>query len=87
MGRGDYFTNHYGDSKFDADASLHVEHIVALKEAADSGLCLVDRDTKKAFARDIANQVISMPSLNRSKGAKDAAEWLPPDESAWAWFA
>ena len=55
MGRRDYFTNHYGDPRFDADASLHVEHIVALKEAADRGLCLVARDSKKAFARDFAN--------------------------------
>ena len=28
-----------------------------------------------------------MPSLNSSNGATDAAEWLPPDESAWTWFA
>ncbi len=79
MDRGDYFTNHYGDPEFDPDAKLHVEHIVALKEAADSGLCLVDRDTKQAFARDIANQVMSLPSLNSRKGARDAAEWLPPE--------
>ena len=50
-----YFTRYDGDPKFDTDVSLHVDYIVALKEAPDGGLRLVGRDTMNAFARDVAN--------------------------------
>ena len=70
----------YGDFQPTADhkpQGLQVEHVVAMKEAADSGLCRASRDVVRAFAKDLGNQVMALGSLNASKGAKDAAEWRP----------
>ena len=61
-----------------------IEHIVAAAEAHDSGLCAADRDTRRAFARDLLNLTIALPSVNRwDKSDKDAAEWLPEINRRW----
>ena len=61
-----------------------IEHIVAAAEAHDSGLCAQDRETRRAFARDLLNLTIALPSVNRwDKSDKDAAEWLPEINRRW----
>ena len=58
-----------------------IDHIVSLKEAWRSGAdewSVSDRDT---FADDMLNLTAVTASSNRSKGAKDAAEWLPSEAS------
>ena len=61
-----------------------IEHIVAAAEAHDSGLCRADKATRTAFARDLDNLTISLPSVNRyEKVDKDAAEWLPEKRRRW----
>lgn len=65
-------------SKFDVD------HMVPLKEAWDSGAWQWDSLRRQAFANDtsIPEALIAVSaSSNRSKGAKDPAEWLPPLEA------
>ena len=55
-----------------------IEHVVALSEAHDSGLCAGDAATKRRFANDLLNLTLSDPAVNRyQKGAKDAGEWMP----------
>ena len=55
-----------------------IEHVVALSEAHDSGLCAADAGTKRRFANDLLNLTLSDPAVNRyQKGAKDAGEWMP----------
>ncbi len=55
-----------------------IEHVVALSEAHDSGLCAADAATKRRFANDLLNLTLSDPAVNRyQKGAKDAGEWMP----------
>ena len=55
-----------------------IEHRVACREAHDSGLCAATRATRRAFARDLDNLTLSLPSVNRwDKSDKDAADWLP----------
>ena len=58
-----------------------IDHMVALKEAWDSGAHAWDSDRRRAFANDLdlPQALIAVSrSSNRSKGADDPAEWLPP---------
>ena len=59
------------------------EHIVALAEAHDSGLCAADDDTRGRFNRDLDNLTLATEALNDLKGAKDAAEWEPDHNKCW----
>ena len=55
-----------------------IEHLVALSEAHDSGLCAADAATKRRFANDLLNLTLSDPDVNRyQKRDKDAGEWMP----------
>ena len=65
----------------DDDGSFDIDHLVALKEAWDSGAHGWDSDRRRAFANDLdlPEALIAVTSTsNRSKGADDPAEWLPP---------
>ena len=53
----------------------HVEHIVSLKEAWQSGACVWDSELKKQFGLDTDNLTMSKVGLNLSKGARDIYEW------------
>ena len=65
------------------DDEVHVEHVVARKEAHYSGLCNQDLDTRLAFASDLLNLTLAAKGLNRAKGECDAASWLPPRNRCW----
>tara|TARA_Y100001936_G_scaffold173162_1_gene169631 strand:+ start:1456 stop:2559 length:1104 start_codon:yes stop_codon:yes gene_type:complete len=54
-----------------------IDHIVSLKEAWRSGADAWSASDKDTFADDILNLTAVTASSNRSKGAKDASEWLP----------
>ena len=54
-----------------------IEHVVAVSEAHDSGLCAADAATKRKFANDLLNLTLSDPAVNRQKSGKDAGEWMP----------
>lgn len=58
-------------------SSIDVDHVVAVKEAADSGACHWPDDRKRDFGNWRGNLVPTRASLNRSKGSRDASEWLP----------
>lgn len=60
-----------------------IEHIVARSEAHDSGLCEATEDIRKVFSRDLLNLTLASPSLNRAKGALDAADWMPDENPCW----
>ena len=53
----------------------HVDHIVALKEAFDSGASNWSLNEKEKFANDPINQMCLDGRLNMSKSDKDLAEW------------
>ena len=59
------------------------EHIVALAEAHDSGLCAADGETRRRFNRDLDNLTLATEALNDLKGPKDAAEWEPAHNQCW----
>ena len=58
-----------------------IDHIVSLKEAWQSGADEWSASDKDTFADDILNLTAVTASSNRSKGAKDASEWLPSEAS------
>ncbi len=80
---GGVYSPYTGDW-FDSDRKTDIEHIIARSEAHDSGLCSADSETKRQFASDLLNLTLADPSTNRdTKGAKDAAEWLPDRNRCW----
>ena len=64
-----------------------IEHIVAVSEAHDSGLCAADQTVRRRFASDLLNLTLATPEVNRCGGtgkcAHDAAVWLPAMNECW----
>jgi hypothetical protein len=59
---------------------LDVDHVVALKEAWDSGAHAWTAARRRAFANDVSHPdslVAVSAASNRSKSDKDPAQWLP----------
>lgn len=74
----------YTGESFTSKRQTDIEHIVAISEAHDSGLCAANAATRRAFARDLDNLTLAAPALNRyQKVAKDVAEWLPVRNQCW----
>lgn len=74
------YTNECFETRFETD----IEHIVAVSEAHDSGLCAASNATRRQFSSDLRNLTLASPALNRNqKRAKDAADWLPPQNRCW----
>ena len=68
----------YGGREVTNPNKLDIDHIVALRDAHDSGAWGWDKDQRKTFANDLSNLKASHQSMNRSKGARGPDEWLPP---------
>jgi len=65
-------------------SDFDIDHFVPLKEAWDSGAHAWDSGTRQRFANDLDFQgslIAVSASSNRSKGASDPAEWLPPNSA------
>lgn len=65
---------------------LEVDHMVPLKEAHESGAGAWDADKKERYANDMidTNHLIAVKGgSNGSKGARDPADWMPPNRSYW----
>ena len=74
----------YTGQCFASTRETDIEHIVALSEAHDSGLCAAGEATKLRFASDPLNLTLASPTVNRyEKGASDAADWLPALNACW----
>lgn len=60
---------------------LDIDHVVALKEAWDSGAWRWDDSVRVAFANDLSDPRTLRPitsAVNRSKSDRDPSNWLPP---------
>ena len=60
--------------------NFDIDHFVPLKEAWDSGAWRWDRGTRQRYANDLGyalSLIAVSASSNRSKGARDPAQWLP----------
>jgi hypothetical protein len=58
-------------------SELDIDHLVALGEAADSGVRDWSESDREAFANDLDQLVAVTARSNRSKSDQDPAEWLP----------
>ncbi len=86
-GMGDRVYGPYTGRTFAGRHQTDIEHIVAVSEAHDSGLCAAAVSTRRRFASDPLNLTLAAPEVNRcgrsGKCGKDAAEWLPPRNRCW----
>lgn len=74
----------YTGRVFTNPSLLDVDHVVPLKEAFLSGAKAWSRQEKILFANDLENKdhlIAVYRSANRSKGARDPARWLPPNQA------
>lgn len=60
--------------------SVDIDHVVALKNAWISGGQKLSQKQRQALANDPLNLMASSASANRSKGDRNAAEWLPSNK-------
>ena len=67
-------TDPYTAISFDP-STCDVDHIVAAQEAFESGAWAWDTAQRMAFGNDAENLVATRDCVNRSKGARDMAEW------------
>lgn len=80
----------YTDAVFTVASDLDIDHLVPLAEAHESGAYAWDSVMKAAYANDLDHPetlIAVSASANRSKGARDPAEWMPPNTSYWAEYA
>ena len=81
---GDKLYEAYTGVYYDHPRDVQVDHIVAKREAHDSGACAWAPSARRAFARDIENLALASPTLDLGvKAGHDAAEWLPDFNRCW----
>ena len=77
----------YTGRYFASTRQTDIEHIVAVSEAHDSGLCDADWTVRRRFARDLLNLTLAAPALNRCSASGkchyDAGDWLPRMNQCW----
>lgn len=73
----------YEDSCYNEYSDVDIEHLVAKREAHDSGMCEADVQTRINFANDLENIALASPTVNRGKSTKDPADWLPDNNKCW----
>jgi hypothetical protein len=74
----------YDGSKWSYPSDIDIDHVVALKEAWDSGAWAWSAAQRKAFANDTSDSrtlLAVTDSVNQSKSDKDPSNWLPPLQS------
>ncbi|MBG6085170.1 S-layer homology domain-containing protein [Zhihengliuella flava] len=73
----------YDGHPWTAASDVDIDHLVPLAEAWESGASSWTAAQREAYANDLTFAgalVVMTDNLNQSKGARDAAEWLPPQE-------
>lgn len=76
---GTWYSEYDGETRT-SPADLHIDHVVALSEAWDSGAGEWTTDRREDFANDLTGpQLIAVTAeVNISKSDHDPAEWVPP---------
>ena len=77
----------YTGRHFRSKRQTDLDHVVALSEAHDSGLCAAGPTVRRRFASDPLNLTLAAPEVNRcgarGKCGFDASEWQPPMNACW----
>ena len=77
---GQWFSAYDGQTVTNA-ADIEIDHVVALKEAWDSGASAWDDSRRAAFGNDLTDPrtlAAVTASSNQAKSDSDPAQWLPP---------
>lgn len=69
-----------GSAPGESDA-VQLDHLIPLSEAHDSGAAEWPQQQREAFAQDMTNLIAVDGPTNNAKGAKDAGQWLPPNDA------
>lgn len=75
------WTSTYDATTWTSASDVDIDHLVPLHEAWQSGAHRWTAAQRQAFANDLEHEpalVVMTSALNRSKGSRDPAEWLPP---------
>jgi len=73
----------YTGETFTSPGALDIDHFIPLAEAHASGASQWPQQLRSQFANDLSwpgSLIAVSASANRSKGARDPAQWLPPNE-------
>ena len=63
------------------ETAIQVDHVVALRNAWQSGAAAWSADERVAFANDPLNLLATTHEMNSLKGERDAGGWLPPNSA------
>ena len=86
---GEWLSRYDGKTTSGNGSAFDVDHLVPLAEAWESGAHSWASDRREDYANDLgfADSLIAVSaSSNRSKGARDPAEWLPPTTGVHCWY-
>ena len=87
---GEWLSRYDGETTSGDGSAFDVDHMVPLAEAWDSGAHDWSADRREQYANDLgyADSLVAVSaSSNRSKGARDPAEWMPPTAGVHCWYA
>ncbi len=82
---GDWYSKYDGKTLSDR-SDVDIDHVVALKEAWDSGAWAWSISHRQAFANDLTDRrtlIAVTDRVNASKSDKDPSNWMPPLKSNW----
>lgn len=82
---GDWYSV-YDGAKLNDRGDVDIDHVVALKEAWDSGAWAWSDSQRKAYANDLTDSrtlIAVRDRVNTSKSDKDPSNWMPPLRSYW----
>lgn len=68
---------------------IQIDHMIPLKETHQSGGHAWTKAKKQAYANDLTDAqhlIATKGGCNGSKGARDPAEWMPPNRTYWCQY-
>jgi hypothetical protein len=71
----------YDGARWSSPTDVDIDHVVALKEAWDSGAWAWSSATRKAYANDTSDRrtlLAVTDNVNQQKSDKDPSNWVPP---------
>ncbi len=81
---GGWIVSPYTNEAFASLEDTDIEHIVAISEAHDSGLCDAGAKKRREFVQDLENLTLASPHVNRNqKRDNDFAQWQPAENACW----
>ena len=75
----------YDGARWSDPSRIDIDHVVALKEAWDSGAWAWSAAQRQKFANDLSDPrslIAVTAGVNRSKSDKDPSNWIPPRQGA-----